>query len=948
MIRYWMVLLAVFSLTLSQIKADEPETMWLEAEHFTGIKGYCWPMGDDTRQMRQTNGNWGMSGPGWAAEWNQGGESGFLSIASGANEQNAIVTRAIDVPAGDPFELWVRYADWREQPEEFEIRIRQPNEPGQVFSFGQIARREEDNEMKLYWGWAFAWDHVTVKLKPGPAVVEIVAAKSQPVPRQVDVVVLTTDREFSPLIKDRPRDTSTEVLEHFRAQGFDELPPLARRNLVGDISMDDSESNSLSAWSSWQPPEPWRIRTMNNEGFLYLWNVSHTDPATTWLGDDPNRVLYPYNIIDADTRTEFEATYGGKIDVPIFSDDRIAPVFHTVGAGIFQTDAMTGEVTPAGKKFAEWLDRNPQKKWGTMMNYHPGAKVGPAGISMFERYRGRYVGSVAGESLGYFDPNPAEMAAATANSKTRRELVSAFAPVSLASNSAKYRAIYDRDLDANPYADVISCHSIESLAFTPICLDWGARTVGYESSAATSTLLALRWAAMRGGARQYERMTATYRSCNFGDSSTIFSKASSFSSVENILDNYYSAYSGAGMTWYKFDLWHQYMSGSSMFYHEQGFDEFWKPGGTTAAGHKPVELSPKGKLVDRFLRITREHPDRGTPVTPIAFLIDHAHGWEPAPFWPNSFGNWHQHPDRFLHSDHEQMLQQWMWTAYHPIGPQSERAITGVNEVFVTGLFGDIFDCMFAVPDVSRWKNIDTYPVVIALGELELTPAEADRLRQYVEQGGTLLISADQVSAEVAALLQLPAVTPVARAKSLRWSQPPSSASPVATPEFEFQPINVMDVANSAPSGWKVLAATDTGDCYCATADRGNGRIVYLSIPKGLTLTRQLHPIVPHLIARLTRDQMPLEVSGEVEWMLNRTSNGWLLTLLNPAGQDKPQQGITPTDYRQSRLVKVKARFPVTPVSDWLAPGEVFWTVEPQNRLQIQVPAGSVRIVELR
>lgn len=32
------------------------ETLWLEAEHFRGIRGFCWPMGDDQRKMRQTQG----------------------------------------------------------------------------------------------------------------------------------------------------------------------------------------------------------------------------------------------------------------------------------------------------------------------------------------------------------------------------------------------------------------------------------------------------------------------------------------------------------------------------------------------------------------------------------------------------------------------------------------------------------------------------------------------------------------------------------------------------------------------------------------------------------------------------------------------------------------------------------------------------------------------------
>ena len=113
------------------------------------------------------------------------------------------------------------------------------------------------------------------------------------------------------------------------------------------------------------------------------------------------------------------------------------------------------------------------------------------------------------------------------------------------------------------------------------------------------------------------------------------------------------------MTWYKFDIWYQYMAGSSMFYHEQGFDEYWRPGGTSAAGRQEVELSPKGKLVDRFLRLTAAEPDRGMPFTPVAFLVDYAHGWEPAPFWPNSFKNWHGHQDRFRYGDHERMLEEY-------------------------------------------------------------------------------------------------------------------------------------------------------------------------------------------------------------------------------------------------------------------------------------------------
>src|SRR5271155_4111431 len=93
----------------------------------------------------------------------------------------------------------------------------------------------------------------------------------------------------------------------------------------------------------------------------------------------------------------------------------------------------------------------------------------------------------------------------------------------------KFRPIYGKDLDANAYADVISCLSVGNTAYVPLCADWGAKTIGYESASITSSLLGMRWAFRRGAARQWGNLTATYRSSNFGDSATIFSKQSTYS-----------------------------------------------------------------------------------------------------------------------------------------------------------------------------------------------------------------------------------------------------------------------------------------------------------------------------------------------------------------------------------------------------------------------------------
>ena len=915
--------LLVAALSMGSTAASAAESLWIEAEHLTGIRGYCWPLGRP--EMKQTAGNWGLSGPGWAAEWSMGGESGFLSIATGADDDRAAASKEIEIPADGHYYVWVRYGDWREKTERLQVQIEQPGAAAWTGRYGERPMVDEDNELKLYFGWVFVWDRQEVDLRKGSATLRLLSTSQEPEPRQVDTIVLTTDADYRPRIKDRPRNPAWDVLESYRNRAgeegaLDDLEPLARNR--PDF---DGTGSTL--------PEAWKVRTFRDRGFLYLWNVNPAAPYN-WLSDESNRVLFPYTVSDEDTRTEFEAKYAGQAEVPIFSDPRVVPTFHGVGAGIFADDPATGQVSETGRRFAAWLDAHPDRQWATMMNYHPGAPIGASGVETFQKYRDRYVGSIAGESLGYFYLDSQKVREATAGAASRRQLAEVLSKMCLEENAAKYRAVYGRDLDANAYEDVISCMSVGNIVFAPLISEWGARTIGYESAAATSTLLPMRWAFMRGLARQGGHLTATYRSCNFGDSATIFSVAQSYTSPRNMLDNYYSVYSGAGMTWYKMDIWYQYMAGSSMFYHEQGHDEFWKPGGLTAAGIKEVQLSPKGQLVDRFLRNTAAQPDRGSPYTPVAFLVDYAHGWEPAPYWPNSFKNLHENQERFLFGDHEKMLEEYLWTAFYPIGPKSEEPMTGTNEVYVPGVFGDIFDVIAAYPDVERWKTIDTYPVVIAAGEIELTEAEGQRLAKYMADGGTLLVADAHLTGPGVAALQLPPMAEMAEADGYHWL---NDETLHPSPRFRYRPI---------ASGGRNLATTESGDVFCAAFDRGRGRLVVLSVPHGLSIGRQAVPVVARLIGHLSRGLMPIEVSGDVEWLVNRTTDGWLVTLLNPAGQAKPQQGITPTDFRENRRVTIRAHVPLGAASDRLLASDSLTVID--RAVTLEVPAGGVRIVELK
>ena len=263
---------------------------------------------------------------------------------------------------------------------------------------------------------------------------------------------------------------------------------------------------------------------------------------------------------------------------------------------------------------------------------------------------------------------------------------------------------------------------------------------------------------------------------------------------------------------------------------------------------RDVQLSPKGQLVDRF-----PAPDRpGAGPRPAV----HARGL------PGRLCPWlgavallaqlvqkhHNHSDRFRFGDHEAMLQEYFSTAFYPIGPESTKPMTGTNEVYVPGVFGDIFDVIFAYPDVKKWRTIDTYPVVVAAGDIELTQAEGERLAQYVDEGGTLLVADTHLTGPGLAALSCRGRRPgrgdgyrwLATRRSIRHSASATGPSPAAR---RWQP-------------------RPTGKSSARRLDRGKGRLIYLAVPRGLGIDRQAQPVVARLLAHLTRGLMPVEVEA--------------------------------------------------------------------------------------
>jgi hypothetical protein len=879
------------------------ESIWIEAENLHGVRGYCFADMD-----QKTAGHWALSGPGIAPEWTQGGESEWLSISCGPDDAAAAATATIEVPEAGEWRIWVRYRDWRGQTEIFAVRVEQTGVAAQEVEFGQKPVVDENDELKLLWKWGFGWDQRPVKLTKGSAKVTLLSKVAQAGHRQVDVLCLTTDKTYRPVHRDKPNKPVWKVLEQIRTNPLVASSGLAERT-AGD-----------------KVPAAWKIRTPHDKGFVYLWN---TGSGKQWMDDvaskDPKRMLVPY-LTDPAWLTEFRATYGGKTtEIPIFGDSRIAPVFHNAGPEILSNDAVVA-----------WLDANPGRMWGNMQNYFPPKPLTAKAKERWPKYKDRYVGNIAGESLGYFQDDAtfdrAGLLKAMAPAKSREDVFRILSEKYTAGIAAREKTLWGQAPD-RPYQFIIPCQSVGMTMFAHACYELGADTVGYENIACLSGL-AMRQAFLRGAARQFGGVTTTYRSCGLGDAHQYYSEQNVMAAPKFAYDNYYDMWSGAGMTWYKFDIWHQYFSGAGAFYHEQGFDEFWCPAGS-AVKQKPIQLSPKGRLVDDFLKLTREHPDRGAPCTPIAFLLDRAHGWDANPNQPSYFElNPEPNPAVLARNRHARMLLEWFQVAYHPYGPHDAKINTGVSPNFLPGVFGDVFDVLVTAP--KRTSILDHYPVVILNGEVNLSEEWGQKLATYLEQGGTLIASAEQLTGPGVAALKLPQAGAVAEDNSLTWL--PTSQE-VSSQRYAYRPL----------SGGVPLLKASNGDVVAATYKSGQGRLVFLSIPLGLGIDQSASPAVALLIANVRQGLLPVDVRGDVEWLLNRTDKGWIVTLLNPAGCNKPQHGIVPTDYTQTRSITITAPAGIHSAFEWFTSDKL--TVSPAGKtvkVEITVPAAGVRVVELQ
>jgi len=935
--RFLLTLLIVFVITslvrspagsLAQSTPAQPpnnEYLWYETENMRGLT-------ETSRHEPLLNPSylnlpaakapgWSINGPGVSAEWTQGGESEWNSVTAAADETKGMIWQDFEVPRSGEYKIWVRYADWGNKTENFVARITQEGREVAQHEFGATDVIDPHDEVSMYWGWSFAWNGAPATLTKGAARISIELDKAAQAVRQVDCVLVTNDLAYVPQGRRKPDFAAMRYLREWSSTR-------ARLTLLIETPA------KIDVPASWARPK------VAGRDFVMPWNIA----KDFWqLYDKPpaERPLYAFN---AEPIDEFVKAYAGKGDVPIFASKLIAPT-------VYINDLP--ELLKDGSAFRRYLAET-KSPFAVLINYGAAsfaseAEAQAAWKILNGELKDQFLGWISGESVGFVWGEAPQYLKITPD-MTRTQLLEAHRIFYTDALSRKWSAMFKTQ--TGPMWDkMIPAQSTSSTSFAHALSEWGVRSIGMET-AAVQPMTAMRLAFNRGAARQYGGNVFYYHAPNFGDSATTFTKQQNFAGPDQFFHSRYGATMGPSLSWYRKSYYLYYMSGASAIYLEQGFDQFFKPG----PGEHPLQLNPLGRITDEFLRFVEKHPDPGIPYTPIAFLLDPAHGFE-----MTDYPQWPFEVSQINRSD--RALRELFGAAYYP-GPVREgEPASGERQAFVPSIFGNIFDVLVA--SETHKDVIESYRALFVGGQIDWTkPATVSergssptvregspgsnqtwpqRLAQFVRNGGTLVLNSEQIKGLPADLLGVRLTGEKAEAHNAKCLAPNESEQDLHGQIFRYDRLEL--------KGAETLIAVPTGDPLVTVNRVGRGRVVFIALPDLLGEDERITPFVAHLLAHLASEATPVRVEGDVEFMINRTARGWVVTLFNDNGVFKQQQGMAQVDRNASVNVTISLRgVGISNASEWASDQSL--TVKKQagaaDSVTLNIAPGGIGVVELR
>jgi hypothetical protein len=149
-----------------------------------------------------------------------------------------------------------------------------------------------------------------------------------------------------------------------------------------------------------------------------------------------------------------------------------------------------------------------------------------------------------------------------------------------------------------------------------------------------------------------------------------------------------------------------------------------------------------------------------------------------------------------------------------------------------------------------------------------------------------------------------------------------------------------------------VVLITSTGGDPLVTVNKvGKGNVIFLALADLLGEDDRIAPFASHLLTHVFTGATPIEVSGDVEYLVNRNDKGWVVTFFNNNGVFKPQQGLAQVDRTAYVTAGISLRGAgIARAEEWLSDRslEVKKQTGKPDTVTVSIAPGGVAVVELQ
>ncbi len=225
----------------------------------------------------------------------------------------------------------------------------------------------------------------------------------------------------------------------------------------------------------------------------------------------------------------------------------------------------------------------------------------------------------------------------------------------------------------------------------------------------------------------------------------------------------------------------------------------------------------------------------------------------------------------------------------------------------------------------------------------QLLPAQwIQRITEYVKSGGTVVLNAAQIKNMPTELVGVRLTGATAETDDARCLAPAEATQKLKGQILRYEKLEL--------KGATALITSDNGDPLVTINKVGKGAVVFAALADLLGEDERITPFAAHMLAHVFADATPIKVTGDVEYLINRTTDGWVVTLINNNGVYKPQQGMAQVD--RSAVVTATVSLSSQEIKsavDWISEKSI--DVKDQNGgsvVSMSIPPGGVSILELK